>query len=131
VRRFGMSLTHRINLWIGAAGMLSLMFIHEHEWLLLSMIGLGFAWASIISLPYAMLANNLPAGKMGVNIGIFNIFIVVPQLLAIAVMSWLLDTFADGDPSFAFAVAAFAWFLGGLAALRVRDTATDEVRATL
>ncbi len=131
VRRFGMSLTHRINLWIGAAGMLSMMFIHEHEWLLLSMLGLGFAWASIISLPYAMMANNLPAGKMGVNIGIFNIFIVVPQLLAIAVMSWLLDTFADGDPSFAFAVAAFAWFLGGLASLRVRDTATDEVRATL
>ena len=47
------------------------------------MIGVGFAWASI-SLPYAMLANNLPSRKMGVNIGIFNIFIVIPQLLAVA-----------------------------------------------
>jgi maltose/moltooligosaccharide transporter len=131
VRRFGMSLTHRINLWVGAAGLMSMMLIHEHEWLLISMLGLGFAWASIVSLPYAMLANNLPARKMGLNIGIFNIFIVIPQLLAVGVMSWLLDTLADGDPSFAFAIGAVAWFLAGLAVLRVRDTAAPDVRATL
>ena len=82
VRRFGMRMTHRINLWLGAAGLLSMLLIRDPDWLLVSMIGLGFAWASIISLPYAMLANNLPSRKMGVNIGIFNIFIVIPQLLA-------------------------------------------------
>ena len=82
VRRYGLRMAHRINLWMGAAGLLSMLVIREAEWLLVSMIGLGFAWASIISLPYAMLANNLPSRKMGVNIGIFNIFIVIPQLLA-------------------------------------------------
>ena len=74
---------HQINLWIGAAGLLSMLAIRNPNWLLVSMIGLGFAWASIIALPYAMLANNLPSRKMGVNIGIFNIFIVIPQLLAV------------------------------------------------
>jgi maltose/moltooligosaccharide transporter len=124
VRRYGLALAHRINLWMGAAGLLSMLLIREAEWLLVSMIGLGFAWASIIALPYAMLANNLPARKMGVNFGIFNIFIVIPQLLAVGVMASLLDTFADGDPSFALVIAAIGWFLAGLAVIRVRDTAS-------
>ena len=84
------------------------------------MIGLGFAWASIIALPYAMLANNLPSRKMGVNIGIFNIFIVIPQLLAVGVLGWLLDVFGGGDPSYVFVIAAVGWFLAGLAVLRVQ-----------
>jgi maltose/moltooligosaccharide transporter len=131
VRRFGIRLAHRINLWVGSAGLLSMFWIREAEWLLVSMIGLGFAWASIISLPYAMLANNLPSRKMGVNFGIFNIFIVIPQLLAVGVMASLLDLFADGDPSFALIIAATGWFLAGLAVLRVRDTAAATVRASL
>jgi maltose/moltooligosaccharide transporter len=121
VRRFGMPATHRVCLWTGAAGLLSMMWIREPEWLLVSMVGLGVAWASIVSLPYAMLANHLPARKMGVNIGIFNIFIVIPQLLAIGVMSTLLDVVGGGDPSQAFGIGAVAWFLAGLAVLRVGD----------
>jgi len=123
VRRFGMDVAHRINLWIGAAGLLSMMLIREPEWLLVSMIGLGFAWASIISLPYAMLANNLPSRKMGVNIGIFNIFIVIPQLLAIGVLATLLDIFADGDPSYALVIGAIGWFLAGLVMVRFGNRA--------
>jgi maltose/moltooligosaccharide transporter len=123
VRRFGLRGVHRINLWAGAAGLLSMLMIRESEWLLVPMIGLGFAWASIISLPYAMLANSLPSRKMGVNIGIFNIFIVIPQLLAASVLPLLLDVFADGDPAGALVIGAIGWFLAGLAVLRVRDTA--------
>jgi len=123
VQRFGMRRAHQINLWIGAAGLLSMMLIRDPRWLLASMIGLGFAWASIVALPYAMLANNLPARKMGVNMGIFNIFIVIPQLLAASVLGWLLDLFADGDPSGAFLIGAIGWFLAGLAVLRVRENA--------
>jgi maltose/moltooligosaccharide transporter len=125
VRRFGIRRAHLINLWLGAAGLLSMMLIRDPAWLLASMVGVGFAWASIISLPYAMLANSLPAHKMGVNMGIFNIFIVIPQLLAIGVLGWLLDVFADGDPSFAFVIAAIGWFLAGLAVLRVRDVVRE------
>ncbi len=121
VRRFGVRVAHRINLWMGAAGLLSMMLIRDPDWLLVSMIGLGFAWASIVSLPYAMLANNLPSRKMGVNIGIFNIFIVIPQLLAVSVLAMLLDVFADGDPSYALVIGAIGWFLAGLVVLRFRE----------
>jgi maltose/moltooligosaccharide transporter len=131
VRRFGMRVAHRINLWMGAAGLLSMLLIRDPEWLLLSMIGVGFAWASIISLPYAMLANNLPSRKMGVNIGIFNIFIVIPQLLAVSVIASLLDLFADGDPAYALVIGAAGWFLAGLAVLRVGDTASRELRSSM
>jgi maltose/moltooligosaccharide transporter len=122
VRRFGLRMSHRINLWLGALGLLSMLWIRDPDWLLASMVGFGFAWASIIALPYAMLANNLPSRKMGVNIGIFNIFIVIPQLLALSVLGSLLEVFADGDPSFAFVIGAAGWFLGGLAVMRVRET---------
>ena len=125
VRRFGIRMAHRINLWMGAAGLLSMTLIRDPDWLLVPMIGLGFAWASIIALPYAMLANNLPSRKMGVNIGIFNIFIVIPQLLAVSVLAMLLDVFADGDPSYALVIAAVGWFLAGLVVLRLRKSASS------
>jgi maltose/moltooligosaccharide transporter len=124
VRRLGMRRTHQMNLMIGAVGLLSMLVIRDPVWLLLSMVGLGFAWASIIALPYAMLANNLPARKMGVNMGIFNIFIVIPQLLAVPVLSELLEHVAGGDPVFTFAIAAAGWILAGLAMFRVRDGAS-------
>jgi maltose/moltooligosaccharide transporter len=123
VKRLGLHMAHRINLWLGAAGLLSMMFIRDPAWLLASMVGVGFAWASIISLPYAMLANDLPSGKMGVNIGIFNIFIVIPQLLAVGVLAALLELFAGGDPAGALVIGAIGWFLGGLAVLRARGRA--------
>jgi len=68
-----------------------------------------------------MLANNLPARKMGVNMGIFNIFIVIPQLLAATILGWLLDATAHGDPSGAFVIAAIGWVLAGFAVMRVRS----------
>ena len=91
------------------------------------MIGLGFAWASIISLPYAMLANNLPSRKMGVNIGIFNIFIVIPQLLAVSVLRHVARrgrrwrSFVRARSS-----APVGWFLAGLAVLRFRSPRLHE-----
>jgi len=123
VKRIGMRRTHQLNLAIGAVGLLSMLVIRDPNWLLLSMVGLGFAWASIIALPYAMLANNLPARKMGVNMGIFNIFIVIPQLLAVPVLSVLLTTL-HGDPMYTLGIAAAGWLLAGLAMFRVRDDAS-------
>src|SRR3546814_4534187 len=79
VRQFGLRVSHMINLALGAAGLLSFLFIRDPDWLLLSMVGVGFAWASILSLPYALLSDSLPAEKMGVYMGIFNFFIVIPQ----------------------------------------------------
>ena len=124
VRRLGMRRAHLVNLVIGAMGLISMLVIRDPDWLLVSMAGLGLAWASIVALPYAMLANSLPARKMGVNMGIFNIFIVIPQLLVIGIMPWLLDQVGGGDPAFALVIAAVAWLLAGAAVLRVRENAT-------
>jgi maltose/moltooligosaccharide transporter len=74
--------THAIALVCGAAGLLSLWFIHDKYMLLLSMVGVGIAWASILSMPYAILSTALPARRMGVYMGVFNFFIVIPEIIA-------------------------------------------------
>ena len=67
--------------------------IRDPQWLLLSMVGVGFAWASILSLPYALLSGFVPAEKMGVYMGIFNFFIVIPQLVAASLLGLMLKLF--------------------------------------
>ncbi|WP_426700853.1 MFS transporter [Rhodanobacter sp. Col0626] len=120
VRRWGLRVSHLINLWLGGAGLLSFLVIRNPDWLLLSMLGVGFAWASILSLPYAMLSDNLPAAKMGVYMGIFNFFIVIPQLVAASVLGELLKRFFHGQPIWALALGGASLLLAGLCALRVR-----------
>src|SRR5690606_40125590 len=77
---------HAINLCLGGLGLMSFLVIDDPRWLLLSMVGVGFAWASILSMPYAILSCSLPAHKMGVYMGIFNFFIVIPQILAASLL---------------------------------------------
>ena len=74
-RKIGRKLTHAISLTCGGAGLISMFFASSPEMLIFSMIGVGIAWASILAMPYAILAGSIPAGKMGVYMGIFNFFI--------------------------------------------------------
>jgi maltose/moltooligosaccharide transporter len=110
-----------INLWLGAAGLISFALIRDPQWLIVAMVGVGFAWASIVSLPYALLSNNLPAAKMGIYMGIFNFFIVIPQLLAASVLGFLLRAFAGGQPIYALVIGGVSLVLAGLAVLRVAN----------
>jgi len=126
VRRFGLALSHLINVWLGALGLLSFLLIRDPHWLLLSMLGVGFAWASILSLPYALLCRSLPGDKMGVYMGIFNIFIVVPQLLAAVVLGVALKLLFGGAPVYALALGGVSFLIAGLLVLRV-----DEPRPTV
>jgi maltose/moltooligosaccharide transporter len=121
VRRWGLRISHLINLCLGGAGLLSFLLIRDPAWLLVSMVGVGFAWASILSLPYALLSDNLPAAKMGVYMGIFNFFIVIPQLLAASVLGLLLRLFFHGQPIWALAMGGASLFAAGLCTLRVRE----------
>lgn len=122
-QRLGLRFSHMINVWLGAAGFISFLFIKDPNWLLLSMVGVGFAWASILSLPYALLADHLPTEKMGVYMGIFNFFIVIPQLLAAALLGFLLKTFFGSEPIFALVIGAVSLFIAGISVLRVAEPA--------
>ena len=119
VRRFGMRASHMINLIGGGLGLISFLLIKDPRWLLLSMLGVGFAWASILSLPYALLSDSLPAGKMGVYMGIFNLFIVIPQLVAASLLGLVLKVLFGGAPLFALVLGGASFMLAGVLALRV------------
>jgi maltose/moltooligosaccharide transporter len=80
--RIGRKATHAVALICGAVGLLSLWFIHDKYLVLLTMVGVGIAWASILSMPYAILSTALPPNRMGVYMGVFNFFIVIPEIIA-------------------------------------------------
>ncbi len=127
-------LTHLFCLWCGGVGLISFIFISDPRWLLASMIGVGIAWASILSMPYAMLAGSLPAKKMGTYMGIFNFFIVIPQILSATVIGTLVRTLFDGEPIKALVLGGVFFILGGIATLfvnpaRDRAPAVDGVHA--
>jgi maltose/moltooligosaccharide transporter len=119
VRRLGLRLSHVVNVWLGAAALLSFALIRDPNWLLLSMLGMGFAWASILSLPYALLSDSLPAQKMGLYMGVFNFFIVIPQLVAASVLGFLLRTLFGGAPLYALLLGGVSFVVAGLLVLRV------------
>jgi len=131
VSRIGLRGSHLVNLWIGAGALLSFLFIRDPDWLLLAMLGVGFAWASILSLPYALLCDSLPAKKMGVYMGIFNFFIVIPQLLAASVLGVLLKTLFGNEPIYALAIGGVSFFVAGLCVLRVAEPRVHGVAAPL
>ena len=120
VRRFGLRVAHAINLWLGAAGIASFLVVRDPDWLVVSMVGVGFAWASIVSLPYALLADSVPSRKMGVYMGIFNLFIVIPQLVAVSVLTALLQGLFDGQPIYAMAIGGASFVIAGVFSLRVK-----------
>jgi maltose/moltooligosaccharide transporter len=119
--RFDRIRLHAINLLLGAAGFAAMLLIRDPALLWVPMIGVGIAWASIVSLPYAILAGCVPAEKMGIYMGVFNIFIVVPQLLAATVLGFLVTNLFGGEPIYAFAIAAVSFVLAALATLFVTD----------
>lgn len=80
-------------------------------YVLVSMVGVGLAWASILAMPYAILAGALPARKMGVYMGIFNFFIVLPQILAASILGFLVGTLFDGQAIYALILGGGTWVL--------------------
>ncbi|MGH8249667.1 MAG: MFS transporter [Steroidobacteraceae bacterium] len=119
--RIGRRRAHLLNLALGGAGLISFLFIDDPRLLLVSMVGVGIAWASILSLPYAMLSGAVPAAKMGVYMGIFNFFIVIPQIMAAAVLGLMVRAWFGGESILALAAGGALMILAGIATLRVDD----------
>lgn len=110
---------HAINLTIGGLGLASIAWFTSPTWLIVSMIGVGIAWASILTIPYAMLTDALPPGKFGIYMGIFNFFIVLPQLVVSGVMGPVLRGFLNGDAVQTMLVAGGSLIIGAIAVLFV------------
>lgn len=78
--KIGRKWTHAVSLAIGGIGLISIYFVHDPTYLIFSMVGVGMAWASILAMPYAILAGAIPPMKMGIYMGVFNFFITLPQI---------------------------------------------------
>lgn len=121
VKATNLRITHLVNLNLGAIGLASFFFISDPDLLLFSMIGVGFAWASILSIPYTLLANSLPQNKMGIFMGIFNFFITLPQLVAASILGFLVTRVFDGEPIYALLIGGASMSIAGLLVLRVNE----------
>ena len=121
--------SHALCLVLGAAGLAAFHLIGEPSLLWLPMVGVGFAWSSILSSPYSILSGALPARKMGVYMGIFNFFIVIPQLLAATLLGLLLKTFFGGEAIWALALGAAAFLAAAVSVLFVSDPGEPKALA--
>jgi maltose/moltooligosaccharide transporter len=114
-------ITHSISLIIGGLSLASIFFITNPTMLLLPFVGIGLAWASILAMPYAILTGSLPSHKMGVYMGIFNFFIVIPQILAASVLGFLIKTLFDNHPIYALILGGFSMIIAGILVVFVKD----------
>jgi maltose/moltooligosaccharide transporter len=112
---------HMISLFCGGLALFSFYVIKNPTFLLISELGIGLAWASILAMPYAILAGSLPAKKMGVYMGIFNFFIVIPQITAAAILGWYVKRVCAGDALYALLLGGASMIIAGLLVLRVND----------
>lgn len=112
---------HMISLICGGIGLISFYFITDPNLLLISELGIGLAWASILAMPYAILTGSLPQHKMGVYMGIFNFFIVIPQITAAAILGFLVQSVFGGEAIFALILGGISMIVAALLVLQVKD----------
>ena len=89
--------------------------------LLVSELGIGLAWASILAMPYAILTGSLPQHKLGTYMGIFNFFIVIPQILAASILGFFVKSFADGQAIYALILGGASMIIAAVLVLFVKD----------
>jgi maltose/moltooligosaccharide transporter len=126
--KIGRKMTHSLSLIAGAIGLISIYFITNPTNLIYSMIGVGMAWGSILSMPYAILAPALPLKKMGIYMGIFNIFITVPQIINGLFGGMIVKRIFDSQAIFAIMMSGCFLVIAAISVLWVEDKVHDELR---
>ncbi len=126
-KRLGRKYTHTLCLLCGAAGLMSVAVIHNKYVLLLTMVGVGIAWASTLSMPYALLAASVPANRTGVYMGIFNFFVVTPEILSSLFFGWIMIHFLHNNRIYAIIAGGIAMFVAAALMQRVHDPRTLSV----
>jgi maltose/moltooligosaccharide transporter len=121
-KKLGRKRTHAFSLVIGGLGLISVYLAPNPTWLIASMVAVGFAWASILAMPYAILAGSIPARKMGVYMGIFNFFIVFPQIINALIGGPIVKYIYGGNPIYALVMSGVFMLLGAISVLWVNDT---------
>ncbi|WP_339658037.1 MFS transporter [Flavobacterium frigidarium] len=124
-KKIGRKLTHSISLTVGGIGLISMYFMPNEDWLILSMVGVGIAWASILSMPYAILAGSISPLKMGVYMGIFNFFIVIPQIINALIGGPLVKYLYNDDAIFALVTSGVSFLIAAALVAKVKDV--DDV----
>ncbi len=119
--KLGRKSTHAFSLVIGGLGLISIYFMPDENWLIASMIGIGIGWASILAMPYAILAGSIPSHKMGVYMGIFNFFIVLPQIINALIGGPLVKYLYGGNPIYALVISGISFLIAALLVVRVKD----------
>jgi maltose/moltooligosaccharide transporter len=119
--KFGRKNTHSYSLIVGGLSLISIYFITDYRWLILPMLGVGFAWASILAMPYAILAGSIPAKKMGIYMGIFNFFITIPQIINGIIGGPIVKYLYDGQAIFAIVVGGVCFLLAAFSVRFVDD----------
>lgn len=120
-KQIGRKYTHMICLIIGGLGLISLIYIQSPQTLLLPMIAIGVAWASTLTMPYSILAGALPPAKMGFYMGVFNFFIVIPQLIASFVMGYVIRDIFHEQAIYALVIGGVCMAIGGIMNFIVDD----------
>jgi maltose/moltooligosaccharide transporter len=128
-RTVGRKNAHSICLLCGGAGLLAVLGMHDKYLLLLSMVGVGIAWCSTLAMPYAVLAGSLPAEKTGVYMGIFNFFIVIPEILASLFFGWIMNHLLNNNRMAAVIAGGVFMLIAAVLMQRVTE-ASDEIVVT-
>ncbi len=113
--------THSISLLVGGLSFISIFFIKEPNMLLIPFAGIGLTWASILAMPYAMLTGALPSNKMGVYMGIFNFFIVIPQILAASILGFLVKSIFKEEAIYALILGGISLIIAAVLVVFVKD----------
>ena len=122
---------HAISLIVGGLSLILIYFMSSPYMLILSMIGIGLAWASILAMPYAILAGSLPAKKMGLYMGIFNFFIVIPQIIAASMLGFITRNWFGGEAIFSLMLGGATMIIAALSMYFVDDVDDpDEISET-
>lgn len=120
-KKIGRKYTHMICLIIGGLGLISMLFIKDQYLLLLPMVGIGLAWSSTLTMPYAILSGALPSNKMGFYMGVFNFCIVLPQILAAAILGFFVKTMFNGQGIYALVIGGISMIVAGIMNFIVKD----------
>jgi len=129
-KKIGRKYTHMLCLAIGGLCLISMLFIKTQNLLLLPMVGVGLAWSSTLTMPYAILSGALPANKMGFYMGVFNFFVVIPQILAAGILGFFVKNVFHEQSIYALVIGGVSMIIGGVMNFIVKDKSDEKIKTT-